>query len=1719
MGRYATGFFDRAAAEIVAYDAGSKRMFVLNGPDTSLRIVNISNPSNPTLITTVSIAPYGIDITSVACKNGIVAVAVIDSAGKTVNGKAVFFDTNGNFLKQLRVGPNPDMLTFTPDGKKVLVANEGEPPFGYRVDPEGSVSIIDITPGISNLSQSNVTTAGFTAFNNQNIDARIKRTGRILDSVGNFIRFSTIAEELEPEYITVSDDSKTAWVICQESNCFAELDIATSTITKLMPLGFKNHNLSLNRLDASDQGGSINIANYPVFGMYQPDALASYKVGGTTYIVSANEGDARADWGAANSEEIRVGSASYVLDTAKFGGASAVAALKANTALGRLNVTRFFGDNNGDGKFDSIFCYGGRSFSIWNSATGSLVWDSGDDFEQRLAALYPTNFNASHTNNTLKNRSDDKGPEPEAIAIGKILDSVYAFIGLERISGIFVYNITNPQNPYFVQYINTRNISVTPSLANLNTVGDLGPEALVFIPKSSSPNGKDMLLLSNEVSGTIALFEINTRSHYQLQVLHSSDMESGLSAVVDAPNYAAIVDKLEDEHNNTIILSSGDNVLPGPFLSSGEDPSLQTPLRNTASLYYSGSQAVRPAIGRADIAMMNIIGFNASALGNHEFDLGTSDLNGQIGVDIRNNGTDKRWIGAQFPFVSCNLNFSNDVNLNYLYTNQILRDTAFKTSPNITANNQKKGIAPSVIIERGGQKIGIVGATTQVLAKISSPGFTSVTGPQVDDMPALAAIIQPVVDSLVAKEGVNKIILLSHLQQLANEKALAPLLRNVDIILAGGNHAITADGNDRLIAGQIATESYPIKTNGNNGQPMVILNTGAEWKYVGRFVCDFDSAGVLIMNGLDSTINGVYASDTAMVTELWGNYANAFAQGTKGAGVRTICQAVNNVIVSKDGNIIGKSNVFLEGRRNAVRTEETNLGNLSSDANLWYAKQYDPSVTVSLKNGGGIRSAIGFVNAVGNNVVLEPTQANPSANKVKGDVSQLDVENSLRFNNGLVIVSTNAAGLKRLIEHGISATRPNATPGQFPQVGGVAFSYDTTLAAGNKIRSLVIIDSIGNRKDTIVRNGQLTGDTTRIYKMVTLNFLANPSGAGSPIGGDGYPFPSNITARVNLDTAIKTTGPSAFAAIGSEQDAFAEYMLARHNTVSNAFNVRDTSLLGDRRIQLLNTRPDAIFPETNPAVNIAGARATAAPQLVRTSGIITRAWGRFIYIQDASGAIAVRQSTGAMVDSIAAGSLRSGDSVEVVGPRNEFNNYAQIQLSSGAYSPINTVRKIASNRPLPAIQVLTVKQLLANPENYESELIRIVNLKTTGTGTFAPSTNYTVWDGNTTGDTTVLRVIAAADTELDDAPALQIPTGFFTYEGVLIQFCSSPANGCTTGYQLQGTRKADIIPHLSAFNLTAPANNARVGVSQNSTQNINITWTNGFATTYKWFLATQSGTFNNPIVVLPSNNSGQATTLTLTSGAIDQILANLGLAKGDSALVKWTVYGYYGTDSLKASADFNLTLIRNRRLNPFILLTPANNTRLIVRKNDPKLVQINWQFSLGANRYNFLLDQPSGNFSTPIVSLLSNNNGTAPNLDLTSGGIDSLLNALGIAEGDSAKLKWTIEANEATFDKMFATEPFNITFIRERLNQSTNEITIDKLIQLYPNPTSNVVYVKTDLTESNFTYTIRDIAGKTILTGESITQQPISISELSKGMYTITIDVAGEQVTKRLIKN
>jgi 2',3'-cyclic-nucleotide 2'-phosphodiesterase (5'-nucleotidase family) len=497
LGTYETEVFDASAAEIVVHDPASQRLFVVNANAPAVEVLDIKDPSNPTKLFDIDPSAYGAGANSVAIFNGIVAIA-IEAEEKTDPGRVVFFDINGNFLNAVTVGALPDMLTFSPDGSKVLVANEGEPNDDYSIDPEGSISIIDVSGGSTNLTQANVTTADFTAFNDQQ-DELIAAGVRI------FGPNATVAQDVEPEYIAISGDSSTAYVSLQENNALAVVDIASGTVTDILPLGFKSH--AENPLDASDRDDAINIQNLPVFGMYQPDAISLYEAGGETYIVTANEGDARDYDGF--SEEARV--KDLQLDPIAFPNA---AELQADEALGRLTVTTTLGDANGDGLYEELYAFGGRSFSIWDTQ-GNLVYDSGAELETTIAELFPDDFNADNAeNDSFDNRSDNKGPEPEGIAIGEIDGRTYAFIGLERFGGVVTYDITNPTEAFWVDFVNNRDFSGDPEAG---TAGDLGPEGVTFISAAHSPNGNPLVVVANEVSGSTTLFDASA--------LESSDPE------------------------------------------------------------------------------------------------------------------------------------------------------------------------------------------------------------------------------------------------------------------------------------------------------------------------------------------------------------------------------------------------------------------------------------------------------------------------------------------------------------------------------------------------------------------------------------------------------------------------------------------------------------------------------------------------------------------------------------------------------------------------------------------------------------------------------------------------------------------------------------------------------------------------------------------------------------------------------------------------------------------------------------------------------------------------------------------------------------------------------------------------------------------------------------------------------------------------------------------
>ena len=581
-GSYETGIFDEGAAEIAAFDSATGNLFFVNADANEVVALDIGDPSSPTEVYTISVEDQvpGGSANSVDVYDGTIAVAV-EADGTADNGFALFYDAaDGSFLKQVQVGVLPDHVTFNGDGSAVVTANEGEPTDDYSADPEGSVSVVDLSGGVDNAS---VATAGFTDFNGQKDalraegvrlfggvtpltvtgfsdadpasitvqDASAASEGQwlTLDSDddpipyqiasidGDSITFtddfdgdtelndslgpaslstgsSTVAQDVEPEYVAVKNG--TAYVTLQENNAVAVVDISTvgsPSVTDIHALGTKDHSQMGNGLDPSGDDEGIDIRTIPLQGLYQPDAVTSITIGGTTYLLTANEGDAR-EYDAL-VEEVEVGD--LQLD------ASLADSLQNDEILGETATTFTAGDTDGDGEVEELFAYGARSFSIWNPANfGSgtpLVYDSGDFFEQQTATAFPNHFNADNDEQpSFEGRSDNKGPEPEAVETGVIGGTPHAFVGLERIGGVMVFDLSDPTSPQFVQYVNNRDFSVTfsgednesPTEQEILATGDLGPESIVFIPAAESPAATSLVAVSNEVSGSVSLFQVGT---------------------------------------------------------------------------------------------------------------------------------------------------------------------------------------------------------------------------------------------------------------------------------------------------------------------------------------------------------------------------------------------------------------------------------------------------------------------------------------------------------------------------------------------------------------------------------------------------------------------------------------------------------------------------------------------------------------------------------------------------------------------------------------------------------------------------------------------------------------------------------------------------------------------------------------------------------------------------------------------------------------------------------------------------------------------------------------------------------------------------------------------------------------------------------------------------------------------------------------------------------
>ncbi len=543
LGRYETGIFGESAAEIVDYDPATKMTFVVNSNSGQIDVIDTSSPSMPTLNMSLNVAAdvgraFSMDASelgaanSVAVSNSTLAVA-IEADNKQANGYIAFYQTDGTFLSAVEAGALPDMVTFTPDGNKLVVANEGEPNGDYSVDPEGSITVIDVSAGASSVTALNVKQLDFTAFNSGGLTGPVRISGKS----------ATVAADLEPEYVAVAADSMTAYVTLQENNAIAVVDLTTDSIEAVIGLGYKNHSIPGNEMDPSNRDNGVNIRSVPVFGAYMPDSADTFEFDGVTYIVTANEGDAREYLTDASDatdctaqggfdfddgdcfhyvDEIRIkditdDGAGFDADLVALAGAD----FEDDDKLGRLKVIANLGTRGAcaslattgqpgaDCTYEALYTWGARSFTVWNSQTGQPVFDSGSDFEVITANRLGESFNASNDDNKGDDRSDDKGPEPEAIEIAVIEGRTYAFIGLERVGGIMVYNITTPEASEFVQYINARDFTVADVEEDLALVGDLGPESIKFVAAEDSPTGNPMLILGNEVSGTTSFFNVS----------------------------------------------------------------------------------------------------------------------------------------------------------------------------------------------------------------------------------------------------------------------------------------------------------------------------------------------------------------------------------------------------------------------------------------------------------------------------------------------------------------------------------------------------------------------------------------------------------------------------------------------------------------------------------------------------------------------------------------------------------------------------------------------------------------------------------------------------------------------------------------------------------------------------------------------------------------------------------------------------------------------------------------------------------------------------------------------------------------------------------------------------------------------------------------------------------------------------------------------------------
>ncbi|WP_374975900.1 choice-of-anchor I family protein [Microbacterium trichothecenolyticum] len=756
LGSHESGVYGESAAEIV--QAYRDRLFVVNAQAGTVLVLDNSGPEQPTAL--FSIASKGV-ANSLAIRDDGLGVVAFEAETKTDKGHLVFFDANkdsaeASVLGQVEVGALPDMVTVSKDGKYAVVANEGEPADDFSLDPEGSISVVTLPAGVAAPAQSAVKTAGFGAFEaggTKTLDPRVRVFGPDVaapDQGDKALTANRVSRNLEPEYITV--DGTTAYAALQEGNAIAVIDLTKAEVTSILPLGYKDYGVAGNGLDPSDrdpQGApTVNIATYPgLKGLYMPDGIQSFSatVGGktATYLVTANEGDAR-EWGVEDTDSYFIDEA-RIKDFGKDGLAgicadSPLAGLQGGHDLGRLKVVADLGQAEGADCYSELYAYGGRSFSIWDTK-GTLVFDSGDDFEQITSQIPGLVFNASNDNNNSNDRSDDKGPEPENVTIGVVGGKTYAFVGLERVGGVMVYDITDPTAAQYVTYVNNRDFTQDVESA---AAGDLGPEGIQFISALRSSTGTPQLVVGSEVSGTTTVWDVAqlTASQPDVRVLTINDFHGRLvqetGGVAGAAVLAGAVDKYRQQNPNTLFVSAGDNIGASAFESfiDDDDPTIDA---------------------------LVAAGLDASAVGNHEFDQGFDDL-----------------VNDVIP------SFEGDENADAM--------SDFALGANVfVKGTDDHALQPYTIKTVNGTKIAFVGVvTTQTAGMVSPDGIADIEFRDLVDSANDAA-------ADAAAEGADVVILLAHegaassaLEASQADDAFGDLVENasddIDAIVSAHTH-------------------------------------------------------------------------------------------------------------------------------------------------------------------------------------------------------------------------------------------------------------------------------------------------------------------------------------------------------------------------------------------------------------------------------------------------------------------------------------------------------------------------------------------------------------------------------------------------------------------------------------------------------------------------------------------------------------------------------------------------------------------------------------------------------------------------------------------------------------------------------------------------------------------------------------------------------------------